>query len=222
MTNDSVMLAVFLMALAGSGHCVGMCAPIVSALSVGGKQKFSFLLLYNLGRISTYIILGIISSHFGFFLSRLFNFDLRAVFIIISSALMIAIGLYLADISKHIISKIEKIGVILWKYISPQATKLLPIKNYKSAYIAGIMWGMLPCGLLYSALIWTITAAGNITDAILIMLVFGVGTLPAMMGVGLFSLKTKQYLQKRQVRLLFGIIVIAFAIYQLLFFVFRW
>jgi len=212
------------MGLLGSGHCIGMCGPIVMALSVttaknkSNKIIISYLLAYNLGRITSYVITGSIVSLFGIFLSSIIGIDSRKIFIIFSSMIMILLGLYLANWWVYAIVRIEKLGAFVWHLIQPMATKFIPIKNIPTAFIAGILWGMLPCGLLYTALIWAMSAT-SVFDATIIMISFGLGTLPAMMGVGIFSNSFKKYIQNKYIRSVAGLIIISFAIYQLLFFV---
>ena len=78
---------------------------------------------------------------------------------------------------------IENVGKIFWNKIEPIAKKFVPIRSIGHALIAGILWGWLPCGLVYSALFLAMSA-NSITEGALIMWIFVVGTLPVLLGVG--------------------------------------
>ncbi|MDH5614740.1 MAG: sulfite exporter TauE/SafE family protein, partial [Gammaproteobacteria bacterium] len=92
--------------------------------------------------------------------------------------------------------------------------KFLPIKNYHGALIAGVIWGWIPCGMVYTALVWTLTASSS-TQGALLMVSFGLGTVPAMLFMGLAAGKLVGTLQKPLVRHIAGVTVIAFGIYSL-------
>lgn len=211
------------MGLLGGTHCAGMCGGIVSALTMGlPKEKREnsesltlYLLLYNFGRISSYILAGLIFASMGSLLEKAGNaMIVREIFTIMAAILMIFLGLYLAGWWKTAINKIEKIGGLLWKGIEPLARKFIPIQSPAQALIAGVLWGWLPCGLVYTALIWAISAE-SIVQGGLIMASFGVGTLPTLIGIGFFSGTLIRYIQKPWVRILAGMIVAGFGVYQL-------
>lgn len=223
MLAESIYLSMFLMGLLGGTHCVGMCGGIVSALTMGlprEKREHSnsltlYLLLYNFGRISSYFIAGLVFASMGSLLEKVGNaMIVRQIFTILAAILMIFLGLYLAGWSKTVINKIEQTGSLLWKGIQPLARKFIPIRTPGQALIAGLLWGWLPCGLVYTALIWAISAE-SILQGGLIMASFGIGTLPTLIGIGFFSATLIRYVQKQWVRSLAGIIVAGFGVFQL-------
>ncbi|MGS0730697.1 sulfite exporter TauE/SafE family protein, partial [Shewanella sp. 0m-11] len=110
--------------------------------------------------------------------------------------------------------QIERLGKWLWQYISPIANKFIPIKNKRHAFIAGSLWGWLPCGLVYSMLTWSV-AAGNALDGALIMFAFGIGTLPALLSAGIAASTFSRWVQKRAVRIISGIALVGFGLQTL-------
>jgi len=212
------------MGLLGSTHCAGMCGGIVSALSlsIAPEQRNSsarlsgILILYNIGRILSYTIAGWLIASLGSSAADLGSgIELRRGFVLLSALVMIALGLYLTGWWSGAILAIEKVGALVWSRISPLANSFIPLRTMPQALIAGMLWGWLPCGLVYTALIWTLSASSSLEGA-LIMATFGVGTLPAMLSLGYISKTVIAQLQRRWVRQLTGTVVIGFGVMQLL------
>lgn len=205
----------FLVGLLGGGHCIGMCGGFVSAVSVYLPQqksnKLIFLFTYNTGRILSYAIAGVLAGLLGassFFLNHIL--PIQNILYLLSSGMLILLGLYLAGIW-HGLTYLEKIGGVLWQHIQPYSKKFIPIKNLKHALILGGLWGWLPCGLVYSVLIAAI-ATGSALNGGLLMLAFGLGTLPTLLAMGLTAIKLKNFLQHIWVRRGCGLLVIGFGL----------
>jgi len=117
---------------------------------------------------------------------------------------MVGLGFFLAGLFPTF-SLIEKMGVPLWKKISPLSRHLIPVIHIHQAFGLGLLWGWLPCGLTYSILLWSI-AAGSGVEGALLMFVFGLGTIPAMLpltlGAGHVTKLTKQPVVRKVVGLL--------------------
>lgn len=221
---DFSYFAALLLGLFSTLHCVGMCGGIMGALTyslpVEIRNKRSLLLaylaFYNLGRITSYILAGILLGSLG---DRIYStltpqmghFSLQ----VIAALLMCAVGLYLAGWFPKF-AYIERIGIPIWKRLEPLGRRLLPVNSPMQAMIYGLIWGWLPCGLVYSALLLTITAGGA-TEGGLFMLAFGLGTLPAVMGVGILTEKVLQLRRLPHIRQLGGVILIVLALVGLLF-----
>jgi sulfite exporter TauE/SafE len=126
---------------------------------------------------------------------------------------MLLMGLYISGLWMGL-TRIEKLGARLWKYLQPGAQKLLPVSNPLQALLLGLLWGWLPCGLVYSVLIWSISS-GSFVDGGLLMLSFGLGTLPNLLAMGLFANQLKQWVQKQRVRYFSGGLVMLFACWTL-------
>ena len=202
----------------GGTHCVGMCGGIVSALSLSidqpKKTPLSFLLAYNVGRIISYVIAGAIAGGLGALLPA--NSSLHSAqtgLSIVAAGFMLLMGLYIAGWSS-VLSKVEKAGGVIWRQLEPLGRRFLPVKQTDHALWLGMVWGWLPCGLVYSVLIWSLTA-GSATEGMWLMLGFGLGTLPNVLAMGVVAQQLKQWMHKRWVKQSAGVLLIAFAFIQL-------
>ena len=224
MTVETSYIAAFLVGLLGGVHCVGMCGGIMSALTLGiqpanssssnQSKLFPYLISYNLARILSYSIAGIIFGGVGAWITDLVLFNQAQMFLkIIAGLFLMALGLYLANWWRGL-SYVEQLGSNVWKFIEPVAKRFIPIKNIKQAFGAGILWGWLPCGLVYSVLIWSLSS-GSAVKGGLLMLSFGLGTLPTLLAVGLFAVSIKRFMQLQIVRVLAGMLVLGFGLYQI-------
>jgi len=126
---------------------------------------------------------------------------------------MLLMGLYVAGWSS-VLSQVEKVGGVIWRQIEPLGRRFLPVKRTDHALWLGMVWGWLPCGLVYSVLIWSLSA-GNATQGMWLMLGFGLGTLPNLLAMGVAAQQLKQWMHKSWVRQSAGILLIAFSIVQL-------
>ena len=202
----------------GGTHCVGMCGGIVSALSLSidqpKKTPLSFLLAYNVGRIVSYVIAGAIAGGLGALLAA--NSSLHSAqtgLSIVAAGFMFLMGLYIAGWSS-VLSKVEKAGGVIWRQLEPLGRRFLPVKQTDHALWLGMVWGWLPCGLVYSVLIWSLSA-GSATEGMWLMLGFGLGTLPNLLAMGVAAQQLKQWMHKSWVKQSAGALLIAFAFIQL-------
>ena len=211
-------ISAFLVGLLGGGHCVGMCGGIVGAVSMHlpqSKSKAPFLLAYNTGRILSYTLAGAIAGLVGassFFLQHVL--PIQQVLYAISSLMLIALGLYLAGIW-HGVTYLENAGKVIWKTLQPYSKRYIPVQNFRQAFILGSLWGWLPCGLVYSVLIAAI-ATGSAVNGGLLMLAFGLGTLPTLLTMGMAAVRLKTVLQNIWVRRASGLLVLGFGLLGLL------
>lgn len=217
MTEFSIF-AVFFVGLLGGVHCLGMCGSIVGILTAQlpktGK-RWPFHLAYNGGRLTSYTIAGALVGTIG--QAGLLLRDqvpIQHLLFALSSLMLVALGLYLAGIL-NMVRRIEHIGGGLWRRIQPLTRGLLPVKTPLQSFLLGTLWGWLPCGLVYSVLV-TALATGHTQSGALIMLAFGLGTLPNLLAIGLFWESIKQWVQSRQVRLVAGLLVAGFGVYGLI------
>lgn len=211
------LASAFVIGLLGGVHCVGMCGGIVGALSLGvdTQKRWPLLLAYNIGRISSYALAGAVAGGLGyFFASTLAVQQAQQVLLLIAAVFLILLGLYLAGWWR-VLGQVEQLGGYLWKHIEPLGRGLLPIRNARQALAIGLLWGWLPCGLVYSALLWSV-AAGSVLDGALLMLAFGLGTLPNLLLMGVAANQLKRWLAKPIVRRVAGAAVAAYGIWLLL------
>ncbi|WP_093271106.1 sulfite exporter TauE/SafE family protein [Vibrio xiamenensis] len=181
---SSDVIAAFFIGLLGAGHCMGMCGGIASLLSgTPHSSAPSIPIFYNLGRILSYGVFGTIVGSSVATIAELSQFNHILTWLrLISALFMVVLALYLGRWWSGLL-KIEQLGQGLWRYISPLGKKLLPLKRPIDALPFGFIWGWLPCGLVYSTLTWAAVAGSGLNGA-LIMLSFGLGTLPSMLAVG--------------------------------------
>lgn len=196
---DWLIVSAFIAGLIGSVHCVGMCGGIVGALSLSSAAKTRSIpiqsqltasarsdrrlpLAYNAGRIASYSIAGALAGLLG---AGLFDGTqvarIGSVGSIVAGLFMIALGLYLAAWWRGL-AVLENLGAKLWRRIEPYGRALIPPRNAKQGFALGMIWGWLPCGMVYTALAGAL-ASGETARGALAMLAFGVGTLPMLLGL---------------------------------------
>jgi len=199
----------------GGVHCLGMCGGIVAAINVGNSSQHSRLTLnifYNIGRISSYIIAGLIAGSIGLLVIKTTGGNIALTGLKIAAAFMlIALGLYLSGLL-NVLKFTESLGAKLWQYIAPWAKKFYPFHTISHALIAGLLWGWIPCGMVYSVLAWAVSAGTPLNGA-WIMLGFGLGTLPNLLAMGMVVQKIKPLLSKA--KLFSGLLIVAFGLFQL-------
>ena len=211
------LLAVFLTGLLGGVHCVGMCGGIVGAFSLqlpGSGPRISYHLAANLGRLASYVIAGLIAGGVGSasaFLSHLFPAE--KILYVLANLVLIVLGLHLAGIWSGVLV-LEAAGGGVWKRLQPLFKKLVPIQTMPQAFAAGMVWGWLPCGLVYSVLIAAL-ASGSALQGGATMLAFGLGTLPNLLLMGLFASQLQRFLARRGVRLAAGLIIVTLGLFGL-------
>lgn len=211
MSEPLSVVTAFVLGLLGSAHCMGMCGGIAATIGLRQHQKrIDHLLGYNFGRVISYSIAGALVGSLGFLLKgEILGLALRTF----AGLLLIAMGLYIAKWWQGLL-QVEKLGGYAWRFIQPFAARLLPVESAKQAITLGFFWGWLPCGLVYSTLLWSATAQ-SASQSALLMLAFGVGTLPAMLLTGILAQQAQSLLANQYVRSISGLMVIVFGIYTI-------
>ena len=218
MTNIDLFGA-FMVGLLGVGHCLGMCGGISSALATDfshtAYKRFSFLVLYNIGRIGSYSLFGAIVGGLFASLSDMAQMIQKLMILkLFAGLLMVILGFHIAQWWHGGIIQLERLGKMPWKYLSPWIKKVVPVRNFSTAILFGAIWGWLPCGLVYTTLSWA-AFSGNMISGALLMMCFGCGTLPAMLLVGSGSQFLQSVLHHPAIRQLFGLAFIVYGIYLL-------
>jgi sulfite exporter TauE/SafE len=220
--NSEPLLAAFLVGLLGGTHCFGMCGGIVGALSSGLALELqtsrwrlvAAQLAYNSGRISSYVFAGVLLGLFGQQLGEAGLLEGFPLGRIIAGVVMILFGIYLAG-WWHSLLWLEKAGAGLWKYIEPFGRRYIPVRSAGQAFLLGLVWGWLPCGMVYAVLALALTS-GSGAEGGMLMLAFGLGTLPALLGMGLAYNTLSRFIRDPRIRMLAGILVIVMGILMLL------
>lgn len=215
--NESLALpAAFLAGFFGSTHCLGMCGALVVLFEQTGERG-SWLrrLVYNVGRLGFYVLLGVIAGAGGAILTRATGVGTGLMLLrLLAGLLVIAIGLNLL-FNWSSTRFIEEAGAKLWRRVSPLARHVLPVTTLPRAFAAGLLWGALPCGLVYSAVALAATS-GTIAGGGLTMLAFWLGTAPALLVAGASAERLARWKSKRLFRQLTGGVMIAVGLLALM------
>jgi len=183
------IVSIITIALLGSfGHCIGMCGGIVVAYSSAkidstfSKQKKSIShILYSLGRVATYMLIGALFGYFG----SLFSFDgeVNTLFRMIVGVIMVLAGLSLIGQIKFLTIIEHSLSNSNW--YKKTFTNIIKSKSYSSFFLLGLLNGLLPCGFVYFFAVTAASTASPFYGAV-VMLIFGLSTIPALFSLGFF------------------------------------
>lgn len=222
MLLEVILPSAFFVGLLGSVHCLGMCGGIIGALTLGidaarrrsPSSLIPFLALYNAGRIASYTVAGAIAGGLGGLAMGLIEAEVaHRAGRLLASGFMIALGLYLAGWWPGL-AVLERLGGRVWRHIEPAGRKFLPVRRPWQALGVGLVWGWLPCGLVYAALVWALTVQSAFGGALL-MTAFGLGTLPMLLAAGAAAERLARCVRQRIVRIVAGLLVVSFGLYAL-------
>ncbi|QTF58571.1 sulfite exporter TauE/SafE family protein [Stutzerimonas frequens] len=210
-----LLLSAWVLGLLGGGHCLGMCGGLMGALTMAippeqRARRLRLLFAYNLGRVLSYALAGFLIGLAGWAVAKS---PAAMTLRVIAALLLISMGLYLAGWWSGL-TRVEALGRGLWRHIQPVASRLMPVTSVSRALILGALWGWLPCGLVYSTLLWS-ASQGDALDSAMLMLAFGIGTWPVLLATGLAAERLTTLLRKRGVRVAGGIMVILFGIWTM-------
>ncbi len=212
----SLLFTAWMTGLLGGTHCIGMCGGISAALTFAlpadmrtGPRLFAYQLAYNFGRLLTYgflgVLVGLLGQHLIAPLAGMMWLRLLA------GLFMVAMGLYLAGWWNGL-ARLERIGGGVWRFMEPLRKHLFPVNHPLKAVLVGSAWGFLPCGLVYSALTLSLARSDAMMSG-LMMVAFGLGTLPFLLLTGTLASGARQLLQRPGVRQGAGLLVIVFGIW---------
>lgn len=232
--NALSFLPLFMVGLAGSVHCIGMCGGIVGALSLGGgagaaaparavmaiavarpalQANVLRVLAYNGGRIASYMLAGGVAGGIAG-AGMLHIATLQVAGYWLANLMLVALGLYLMDAWRGL-ARVEAAGNVIWRRVRPLLKPLMPMDTPFKALAVGALWGWVPCGMVYSALL-TAMLQGSALHGAAAMGAFGLGTLPMLFGMGLLGTRLRAQLQRRPVRIASGVLVLGFGLLGLL------
>ena len=240
--NAAQLMPVFVVGLAGSIHCAGMCGGIITAISATAPKPVAviphrrtaaqagihrtrartlsmdsrlrgndvaYVISYNAGRISSYMLAGAMAGGLaGGARSMASLAGVQLGFYWLANAMLVALGLYLMNAWRGL-AVLEQGGRALWQHIAPLTKTFLPADTPAKAFALGGLWGWLPCGMVYSVLAVALLS-GSAADGAAVMLAFGLGTLPMLTGLGLLGARLHQAMQRRPVRIACGLLVLGF------------
>ena len=235
------LLPVFLVGLAGSVHCVGMCGGIVGALSAASRPKprphpviaialaaptatapastptvaladrLARVLAYNGGRIGSYMLAGALAGGVAGGAQSLARMAGVQIGFYWLANLMLVALGLYLMDAWRGLARLEAAGQVVWRRVQPLLAPLLPMDSAAKALALGGLWGWLPCGMVYSVLL-TAMLSGSAASGAAVMLAFGLGTLPMLLSLGLLGARLREALQRRAVRVGCGLLVLAFGL----------
>lgn len=219
MSLDGAYVASFIVGLLGGVHCAGMCGGIVGALTLQlartNKPLWPLHVAYSIGRIATYTLLGMILGGLASIPVLYDRFlPIQLTFYVLAQIMLMALGLYLLGVTQ-LLAPLERGGQMLWQHIQPLTRRFLPVQNIRQAVCLGSIWGLIPCGMVYSVLT-TAILTGSALRGGEIMLAFGLGTLPNLLLAGLLLKRFRDFTQNKTVRWISGVLVLGFGLYGLM------
>lgn len=220
--------------LLGSVHCLGMCGGVSGMVAMAAPSPPSGLtdragvgaqatltlrvvalppspplaktLAFNLGRVTSYGIAGVIAGSAGDLIGQAWlldgSFPLRAVLFLFANVMIVMTGLYLMGVPQ-LLAPIERAGGALWRHLSPFTRRFLPLNSLPRAAAFGLLWGWIPCGMVYSMLL-SAMSSGSSTMGAATMLAFGLGTAPAMLAAGMTAGALSRWTRDARVRVAAG------------------
>jgi len=182
--------------------------------SEDGSRRIYIAVAYNVGRITSYTLAGAVAGGVGQTVFGLLGRQNAHVIAgVISALFLIALGTYLAGWWSYLLI-LERAGARFWRYIEPWGRRLLPVRSVPQALLLGGLWGWLPCGLVYTVLVWAM-ASGSVVDGAWLMAAFGLGTLPTLLALGGLGTKLKRLRQGVWMRAIAAAVVILLGVYGL-------
>ena len=206
-----------------------MCGGLVSAFAVATPRRpfpvavnaagglpaavadsGSRVLAFNAGRIASYMVAGAFAGLVGSVPAMINIATLQTAAYWLANLMLVALGLSLMNAWQGL-SRVEAIGQVAWKRVQPLMRKLVPVQNPLQALALGGLWGWVPCGMVYSVLM-TALLSGSALQGALVMLAFGLGTLPLLFTMGVAGTSIRPLLQQRAVRVAAGLLVLVFGL----------
>ncbi|MFL6575956.1 MAG: sulfite exporter TauE/SafE family protein [Povalibacter sp.] len=223
MTDVAVIstAAATLAGLAGSGHCLAMCGGMAGALglratqSAVGARRIYNASLYHVGRLSGYSLAGAMAGLIGSS-TQLFRHELGLV-----AALRIASGILMFLVAARIACRVnllgalERLGSRFWIFLRPLAIRQASNANPQSSLLLGFLWGWLPCGLVYSMLLFAAMSQSALLGAA-ILFSYGVGTLPSMLGASVFAGQLQRAVNRPTWRMTTAALLVAFGVWTVI------
>ena len=209
---EATLGAAFLAGVAGGAHCAAMCGGLVG-IACGARARdmnraawWRRALAYNGGRIASYVAAGALTGAIGAAGLSLRGTPLvQQLLLALMSGALLLMGAYIAGLAP-LVRAIESAGTALWRLVEPLSRHFLPVESVPRAFGLGMVWGWLPCGMVYAALIAALATADPLHGAGL-MLAFGLGTLPNLLAIGAVLGRVPRLVRSRASRALCAAVI---------------
>ncbi|MBN2606306.1 MAG: sulfite exporter TauE/SafE family protein [Thiotrichales bacterium] len=220
--HESLLFTALMVGFLGGVHCLGMCSGVVGTLSFNLRPEvqlslwrmFPYQLAYNLGRVTSYALIGALFGWLGHTVTSLATFlPAQQALQIFAGAFMLALGLYVAGVWNGVVV-VERLGSFIWKRLQPVVSKMTSVRTIPQAWLYGMVWGWLPCGLVYSMVIMAISAGGALQGAA-VMIAFGLGTMPNLLLMGSFAFFFTRLSRNQRVRRVAGFLIMLMGAWQI-------
>ena len=216
MNEPLSLLTALLIGLFGASHCLVMCGGIAAAVGNSAVQadgkRLATILFFNLGRISSYTLAGLLVGLLGLWLQQQHDL-LMLILRTIAGVMLILMGLYIARWASWL-TRIEQAGQLLWRLLQPKAGQLMTKPGLGSRFTLGLVWGWLPCGLIYSTLSW-VAANGDPLMGAAAMAAFGLGTLPALFAGSLAAASLSRFINHKVTKQAAGLLLIGYGLWTI-------
>lgn len=211
--------AALIAGLAGSAHCVVMCGGVAGALSMRTRTVISSrrdalrdASLYHAGRLGGYAVVGAVFGFAGVALRSVLDVPLFVAVARMGAALLLILVAARILLGWNTLGGIERLGARFWRTLQPLVRRAASTRSSARSLLLGFLWGWLPCGLVYSMLLFAALSGDALTGAA-IMLAFGIGTLPAMLASSLFASRIASGLRRHATRQVVGALLLAFGVW---------
>lgn len=217
-----VAVSSLLLGLVGSTHCASMCGGLVAATQLPGdarrrlpswRKRGSVVVAQNAGRVLSYALAGAAAGGLSRVVGAVHAAAGRTILQWVAAIVLILVGSRLAGLLPASLDP-ERLGAPLWRRVAPHARALLPLSTPRHGFAFGMLWGFLPCGLVYSALA-VASVSGSIATGFVGMLAFGLGTLPVLLGLGALAGTVSDVFRRVAYRRAAGALVAGFGVLQL-------
>ncbi len=216
MSNASAVIslsAAFVAGAAGSVHCLAMCGGLAAALGMRSPSSPSKALrdawLYHCGRLGGYGLAGALFALLGATLLATVNLPLLATVARTGAGALLVLAALKILLGWNLLTFIEHAGARYWKALQPIARRALQTSGVTRSLIVGLLWGWLPCGLVYSMLMFA-ALSGDSAHGAGIMVAFGLGTMPTMLTSSAFAARLGTWVRQRGIRQLGGALLLLF------------
>lgn len=200
---ETLALAAFMAGLMGGLHCAAMCGGVACLLNgehrASQAVRWNFAAAYNAGRIASYMVAGAVAGAAGQAGLLLRGaVPVQQVLMFAAGLTLCVMALYLAGITP-LMRSLESAGTLIWRQVQPMTRHVLPVTSVPRALGLGALWGWLPCGMVYAVLLLAVST-GNPLHGALVMLAFGLGTLPNMLLITGLAGRMRNAIKQRGVR----------------------